>query len=270
MGLKIEGQSDYVGGAGVQDLEIRTGTASPLSVNRTLSRRAMTTNFRATASSTTRLTPIGLDDPTGQGLAMAYKIGAGECLGAARELLKHPIYSDGTGNYIIALHAIELALKAFLVARGYTEKELKGKSFGHDLNKLYAAAKRHGLKLETPNADELIAWSNEWHAEGVKIRYEFARQRALPLCETLVNLASEVIKKIIWTNRVTLLNPDGTVFEVHSVGIGANAYVYAAGLVERDAREGKPPRTYVVENDGVKATETAERVLAFAKLAIKK
>lgn len=229
----------------------------------------MTTAFRATASSATRLTPIGLDDPTGQGLAMAYKIGSSELLADARLLLKDKFSSSRTGNYILTFHAIELALKAFLIARGFTEKALKGKSFGHDLNKLYAAAKANGLKLETPNADDLIAWSNEWHAEGVKIRYEFSEQRTLPLCDALVPIASEIINKIIWSNRVTTLNADDTVCEVHSVAIGMNAYVYANALVERDAREGRPPCNYIIENDGTKSRESAERVAAFAKLAKK-
>jgi hypothetical protein len=196
--------------------------------------------------------------------------GAGELLADARLLLENKFASSRTGNYIITFHAIELALKAFLIARGFTEKELKGKSFGHDLNKLYAAAKARGLKLETPNADELITWSNEWHSEGVKIRYQFAEQRTLPLCDALGPIASEIIDKIIWSNHVTILNADDTVFEVHSVGLGMIAYVYANGLVERDAREGRPPRNYIIENDGTKSRESAERVVAFAKLAMKK
>jgi hypothetical protein len=230
----------------------------------------MTTAFRVTASSATRLTPIELDDPTGQRLAMAYKIGAGELLADARLLLEDKFASSRTGNYIITFHAIELTLKAFLIARGFTGKELKGKSFGHDLNKIYAAANAHGLKLETANAAELIAWSSGWHSEGVKIRYQFAEQRTLPLCDALVPIASEILKKIIWSNRVTILNADETVFEVHSVELGMNAYDYANSLVERDKREGRPPRNYIVENDGIKSRASAEHVATMAKLAIKK
>ncbi|SFQ01440.1 hypothetical protein SAMN05216330_113122 [Bradyrhizobium sp. Ghvi] len=205
----------------------------------------MTTAFRATASSATRLTPIGLDDPTGQGLAMAYKIGSSELLADARLLLKDKFASSRTGNYIITFHAIELALKAFLIARGFTEKAFEGEVIRPRPQQLYAAAKANGLKLETPNADDLIAWSNEWHAEGVKIRYEFSEQRTLPLCDALVPIASEIINKIIWSTRVTTLNADDTVCEIHSVAIGMNAYVYANAFVERDAREGRPPCNYI-------------------------
>jgi hypothetical protein len=223
-------------------------------------------NIRATASSATRLTPIGLDISTMQGLAMAYKIGAGECLADSRVLLADS-FSDRTGHFIITLHAIELALKAFLIARGYTETDLKGRSFGHDLEKLYAAAKASGLKLDTPNADELIAWTNEWHSTGVRIRYEFVEQRTLPLCETLVPLASEILQKIIWTNRVTLLKPDGGIFEVHTVAMGTDPYIYTRDLIERDAKNGLPAREYIIERDGVRTKATAEEVLARAQLA---
>jgi hypothetical protein len=31
----------------------------------------------------------------------------------------------------------------------------------------------------------MLAWINEWHHCGVKIRYEFTEQRTLPICATL-------------------------------------------------------------------------------------
>lgn len=226
----------------------------------------MTSAFRANTSTMTRLTPIGLDDPTGQGLAQAYRIGAGELLADARLLLENMFSSNRTGNYIITLHAIELGLKAFLLARGYTEKQLTGKPFGHDLEKLYAAAKLCELQLDTPNAGELITWCTEWHSRRVKIRYQFAEQRTLPLCESLVPLASEIINKIVWTNRVTVLNSDGSAFEVHTVPMGTDAYVYANGIVERDARSNRPSRSFLIENRGVKTSETAERVAMLSTL----
>lgn len=95
-------------------------------------------------------------------------------------------WSDRTGQYIITFHAIELGLKAFLIAAGL-------KPWGHDLVALYKEAKTNGLVLSTPYVDEQIAWINEWHCQGVRIRYEFTTQRTLPLCKTLFSLAEEII-----------------------------------------------------------------------------
>jgi hypothetical protein len=144
-------------------------------------------------STATRLPPIGLDVSTPQGFAMAYAIGAGECLADAR-YLREKLFSDRTGQYVITFHAIELGIKAFLIGKGYTEESLRSKPFGHDLVQLCKAAKAKGLVLATPNADELIEWINEWHVTAW-IRYEFTEERALPTCETLFPLVSEIIQK---------------------------------------------------------------------------
>jgi len=57
------------------------------------------------------------------------------------------------------MHAIELALKAFLMKNAVDEKKLK--SYGHDLNRLYKIAVELGLSLDEPNAFDMIAWNNE-------------------------------------------------------------------------------------------------------------
>jgi len=202
------------------------------------------------ASSSTRLPPIGLDVSTPLGLAKAYATGAGECLADARRLQEG--FSDRTGHFIITLHAIELGLKAFLLAEGYTEQTLRSRPFGHDLVELYKAAQTKGLVLSTPNAEELIKWTNEWHSHGVKIRYEFTEERTLPMCETLFPLASEIIQKTalrrsLIVDRVSPLNYDGSIFEVHSVGIGVDPIGYARALAERDRTASKPARDYLID-----------------------
>ena len=97
-------------------------------------------------------------------------------------------FSDLTGEYILTFHAIELALKAFLISRG-----IASKPYGHNLVRLYQAAKEHGLSINIPDADEILAWINEWHCDGVKIRYEFTLPRTLPMCSTLFPLAEAII-----------------------------------------------------------------------------
>jgi hypothetical protein len=228
--------------------------------------------IRPSASTATRLIPFGLDISTVQGLAKAYAIGAGECLADAQRL-QQELFSDRTGHYIITFHAIELGLKAFLIGKGYEEESLRSKPFGHNLGELLKAAKAKGLVLTTPHAGELIEWINEWHCDGVKIRYEFTEDRALPMCEVLLPLASEIIQKTALpesaiVDRVSPLNPNDTPFEVHSVGIRTNAFVYARCLVERDRKLSRPDRRYLIElKDGERMILSAEEVIARASAA---
>lgn len=54
-----------------------------------------------------------------------------------------------TPAYFLALHGIELSLKAFLRHKGVTARELRStKNFGHDLRRCYRKAKELGLSEE--------------------------------------------------------------------------------------------------------------------------
>jgi hypothetical protein len=62
-------------------------------------------------------------------------------------------------------------------------------------------------------------------------------------------------------DRVSPLNPDGTIFEVHSVPIGVDAFTYARSLIERDRNDSQPPRSYMIDRKGVQSTHAAEEVI---------
>jgi hypothetical protein len=117
-------------------------------------------------------------------------LAASECTSAVKTLVNCHPHPNETPHYILVLHAIELALKAFLMKQGIGEKKLK--SYGHDLIALYEEAVGRGLILANSNACNLIAWINEWHS-GVQIRYEFTKERELPMCSELVPLADAII-----------------------------------------------------------------------------
>jgi Apea-like HEPN len=68
--------------------------------------------------------------------------------------------------------------------------------------------------------------------------------------------------QIIVVDRVSPLNAAGAAAEVHSVGIGNDPYVYALGLVERDRKESRPPRRYLIEQRGHRSIYSAEEVVA--------
>ena len=142
--------------------------------------------YRARASTISR---ISVADPP-LNLSQAYDLGATECLICAEQLDKGR--ADLTGEFILALHALELGLKAFLLNRGMREKQL-WKNFGHNLTKLFEEAVDRGLMLEYPDAEKMIRWLNEWHCDRTKIRYEFIEQRTLPMCETIFPLIREIL-----------------------------------------------------------------------------
>lgn len=151
-------------------------------------------DFRAQASSATRLPPIGVDPSTPDGLAKIVAIGAAECLKGARDL--DAGFSDLTGEFILVFHAIELGLKAFLIKRGLSESELSRNPFRHNLINLYKESKRRGLTLDINDTNEMISWINEWHCDGVRIRYTFDEQRTLPMCATIIPLAEAIISAV--------------------------------------------------------------------------
>ena len=45
-------------------------------------------------------------------------------------------------------HSIELSFKAFLLGRGVTVGDLRGRAMGHDLTALFARARRHQIGRE--------------------------------------------------------------------------------------------------------------------------
>jgi hypothetical protein len=60
-------------------------------------------------------------------------------------------------KYVLFYHAIELVLKAYLLAKGVSEKDLRNKNkFGHNIEKLVNEAVRCGLALE-PGSQKAIA-----------------------------------------------------------------------------------------------------------------
>jgi hypothetical protein len=54
-------------------------------------------------------------------------------------------------------------------------------------------------------------------------------------------------------DRVTFFNADNkTAFEVHNVPVGTDAQKYAQDWVERERRQGRPSRSYMIERDSVR------------------
>jgi hypothetical protein len=131
-----------------------------------------------------------IDPNTPTGLRKAFGIGAELCLAGAKKLDESSPGWDLPDRQILAFHALELALKAFLAKHGVTRGTLR-KKHGHDLDRLYSDAVQHGLSLPS-HSKEVIAAINECHEAHI-IRYEFATIRTVPTCTTLFPIVEAIL-----------------------------------------------------------------------------
>jgi hypothetical protein len=132
-----------------------------------------------------------IDPNTPAGLCKAFGIGAEICLTGAKKLDEPSSGWDLPDRQILAFHALELALKAFLAKRGLTRKILRKKPYGHDLDHLYSEAVHRGLSLP-PRSKELIAKINASHNTHI-IRYEFETTRTVPTCKTVFPIVEAIL-----------------------------------------------------------------------------
>jgi HEPN domain-containing protein len=96
-------------------------------------------------------------------------------------------------RYFMLCHAIELALKAYLVSRGTTTKHLKN-TFGHDLKKLLSEAINAGLPLG-PLARGEIELLNEAHAKYWP-RYPKEDSKPVFIIDPFEPYAAELIRAV--------------------------------------------------------------------------
>ena len=74
--------------------------------------------------------------------------------------------------YYLYAHALELGLKAFLLAKGLSKEELKGHKFGHKLQPLWDACIQNGLQLtKTDVCVQSLIEVLALYAKGFEFRY---------------------------------------------------------------------------------------------------
>ncbi len=97
-------------------------------------------------------------------------------------------------GYFLLGHSIELALKAFLLGRGMTVTELRGRKYGHDLSALLAVASRRQLgrevKLKSSEAKAILLL-NECYA-AKELEYAFTGLRRFPSYALLHQVAEKL------------------------------------------------------------------------------
>jgi HEPN domain-containing protein len=132
-----------------------------------------------------------IDPDTPAGLCKALGIGADICLIGAKKLDAASSGWDLPDRQILAFHALELALKAFLAKHGLTRETLRKKPYVHDLDRLYSDALKRGLS-PLPGSKELIAAVNKAHNAHI-IRYELATTQTVPTCKSLFPIIEAIL-----------------------------------------------------------------------------
>jgi len=94
------------------------------------------------------------------------------------------------GQFILFMHAIELALKSFLHLKGRSLKNLQ-LSFRRDLDALLAEAHRAGLEIAEADADAVVSRLNKY-TERAAIRYDFSF--TMPLVADVRRVTESILK----------------------------------------------------------------------------
>ncbi len=89
-------------------------------------------------------------------------------------------------------HAIELFLKAFFLACGMGEKELRG--YGHNLKKLVKDAKKHGLALESDDSEVLSLMRTA--GDMIDLRYIKVGWKMAPELEALETTSNNIYRLV--------------------------------------------------------------------------
>jgi hypothetical protein len=94
------------------------------------------------------------------------------------------------GQFILFMHAIELALKSFLHLKGQSLKTLQ-LNFRHDLDALLAEARKAGLEVAEADADAVVSRLNKY-TERAAIRYDFSF--TMPLVADVRRVTQSILK----------------------------------------------------------------------------
>lgn len=126
---------------------------------------------------------------------------AKEFLDTAIYLAKNPKYSFKSPTYYLASHAIELSLKAYLMANDISLQQLKSE-YGHDLAKLYEKSKEFGFnrQMEQLGSDpesfaHVIDLINPYYCSK-EFEYIKTGFQTLPTIEILIKSAKALIKTV--------------------------------------------------------------------------
>jgi hypothetical protein len=111
-------------------------------------------------------------------------------LGASRKL---SVEAWSSPKYYLQIHAIELAGKSYLLAKG--EDIGKVTKIRHDLLKIFDECRSHGLTLAHPRADWIIGLIAPVHKDH-RLRYITGGETELPNFAELDGFCEELIRHV--------------------------------------------------------------------------
>jgi hypothetical protein len=152
--------------------------------------------------------PLEVDRDSPVGLSKTYHFLARRYLADAEVLHRHEGH-ESVGKYLLACHALELALKSFLAKNGFSAQRLSKFPLGHDLTALHKEA--NGLDLHSMQIDTIDHF-NKYHYKFEQksddseqpddvvrltyaLRYE-AGPKALSSCAALIDVVRAILYKI--------------------------------------------------------------------------
>jgi hypothetical protein len=124
---------------------------------------------------------------------------AEEYIEAGEKLRPQVIIPGNYPLYLLYGHGIELALKAFLISQGTTDKALR--NIRHDLDRALRAARKHSSFIRLSKTDiQIIRWANEYYKRK-EFEYLFTGFKSLPQPADLAAVAKHVLAElqpVIW------------------------------------------------------------------------
>jgi hypothetical protein len=152
--------------------------------------------------------PLDVDRASPDGLSKTYHFLARQYLADAEVLHGHESH-ESLGKYLLACHALELALKSFLAKNGFSEGRLSKLPFGHDLTALRKEASRldlHRTQIDTIDHFNKYHYKFEQKSDDPEqpddlvrltyaLRYE-AGPKVLSSCGTLIDVVRAILYKI--------------------------------------------------------------------------
>jgi hypothetical protein len=96
--------------------------------------------------------------------------------------------------YYLAAHSVELALKSFLLVRGVSAHDLRGRAYGHNLAALLAASRKRRLGLVVKLSERelrIIRLMNDMYS-AKELEYRYGGPRVLPPYAELVHTAERL------------------------------------------------------------------------------
>lgn len=138
---------------------------------------------------------------TGYGLAGLQLGDAVAFLKASKKLS----FEDYSPKYYLAIQAVELTAKSFLLLKGVKPETVR--AIKHDLTKLFAECERHGLELDYPRARETIKLIAPVHFD-YRLRYARPGETLLPSNQEVDDFCSDLLEKT-WAVYRAKTNPPG-------------------------------------------------------------